>query len=156
MNVTLYVHGMISFGAIVGGMIATSGDEAFVMLAEFPGTAMALFGLLFVSGILFAWVTDKLIGIFHIVPCESCSKTVCELCLSGTNKTEEGNGIFSIRNISKNFHPLSFTRFLLLLDFRLLFDTAAPWDNRHNRLELETHYFCNPIRLFLICYDDCL
>ncbi len=117
MNVTLYVHGMISFGAIVGGMIATSGDEAFVMLAEFPGTAMALFGLLFVSGILFAWVTDKLIGIFHIVPCESCSKTVCELCLSGTNKTEEGNRIFSIRNISQNFHPLSFTRFLLLLVF---------------------------------------
>ena len=28
MNVSLYVHGMISFGAIVGGMIATSGDEA--------------------------------------------------------------------------------------------------------------------------------
>jgi len=35
MNVSLYVHGVISFGAIVGGMIATSGDEAFVMLAEF-------------------------------------------------------------------------------------------------------------------------
>ena len=33
MNVSLYVHGLISFGAIVGGMIATSGDEAFVMLA---------------------------------------------------------------------------------------------------------------------------
>src|SRR5210317_1050147 len=43
MNVSLYVHGMISFGAIVGGMIATSGDEAFVMLAQFPLTAMALF-----------------------------------------------------------------------------------------------------------------
>ena len=56
MNVTFYVHGMISFGAIVGGMIATSGDEAFVMLAQFPGTAMVLFGLLFVSGILFSWV----------------------------------------------------------------------------------------------------
>jgi len=26
MNVSLYVHGLISFGAIVGGMIATSGD----------------------------------------------------------------------------------------------------------------------------------
>jgi hypothetical protein len=117
MNVTLYVHGMISFGAIVGGMIATSGDEAFVMLAQFPGTAMALFGLLFVCGIFFAWVTDKLIGIFHIVPCESCSKTVCELCLTGTNKTEEGNGIFGISNISKNFHQLSFTRFLLLVVF---------------------------------------
>ena len=49
MNVSLYVHGLISFGAIVGGMIATSGDEAFVMLVQFPGTALVLFGLLFVS-----------------------------------------------------------------------------------------------------------
>ena len=54
MNVTFYVHGMISFGAIVGGMIATSGDEAFVMLVEFPGTALLLFGLLFVCGLFFA------------------------------------------------------------------------------------------------------
>jgi len=29
---------MIGFGAIVGDIIATSGDEAFVMLAQFPGT----------------------------------------------------------------------------------------------------------------------
>jgi hypothetical protein len=43
MNVSLYVHGIISFGAIVGGMIATSGDEAFVMLTQFPATALALF-----------------------------------------------------------------------------------------------------------------
>ena len=52
MNVSLYVHGMISFGAIVGGMIATSGDEAFVMLTQFPGMALLLFGLLFICGIL--------------------------------------------------------------------------------------------------------
>jgi hypothetical protein len=26
----------------VGGMIATSGDEAFVMLAQFPGTGLML------------------------------------------------------------------------------------------------------------------
>jgi hypothetical protein len=42
MNVSLYIHGMISFGAIVGGMIATSGDEAFVMIAQFPGTTLVL------------------------------------------------------------------------------------------------------------------
>lgn len=26
MNVSLYIHGIITFGAVVGGMIATSGD----------------------------------------------------------------------------------------------------------------------------------
>ncbi|PQP34371.1 selenocysteine protein, partial [Desulfobacteraceae bacterium SEEP-SAG9] len=78
MNVTFYVHGMISFGAIVGGMIATSGDEAFVMLVEFPGTALLLFGLLFACGLFFAGISDKVIGALGIVPCESCRESRCE------------------------------------------------------------------------------
>jgi len=114
MNVSLYVHGMISFGALVGGMIATSGDEAFVMLAQFPGTAMLLFGLLFVSGILFAWISDKLITILGIVPCESCEETDCEHCLSDTDSEEQVGEIFRIKNLSHNLHSLSFTRFLLI------------------------------------------
>ncbi len=40
--VSLYAHGALSFGALVGTMIATSGDEAFVMLALFPGRAILL------------------------------------------------------------------------------------------------------------------
>ena len=64
MNVTLYAHGTISFGALVGGMIATSGDEAFVMLSQFPFKAMALFALLFVLGIIFAWISDIIILTF--------------------------------------------------------------------------------------------
>ncbi len=115
MNVTLYVHGMISFGAIVGGMIATSGDEAFVMLTQFPGTAIFLFGLLFVSGILFAWVSDKLIRIFRIVPSECCREAYCEQCLAGMDEEEKVGKIFQLRNLSKNFKSLSFTRFLLLV-----------------------------------------
>jgi len=64
MNVSLYVHGIIISGAIVGGMIATSGDEAFVMLSQFPKTAMVLFLLLFILGIFFAWISDKLVPVF--------------------------------------------------------------------------------------------
>ncbi len=44
--VTLYSHGVISFGAVVAGMVASSGDEAFVMLALIPQTAVALMALL--------------------------------------------------------------------------------------------------------------
>jgi len=72
LNVTFYVRGLISFGAIVGAMIATSGDEAYVMLAMFPKTALLLFVLLFILGIIFAWVTDKLVPLFKIKPCEEC------------------------------------------------------------------------------------
>jgi hypothetical protein len=40
--VALYIHRGVGLGAVVACMIATSGDEAFVMLALFPGTAVLL------------------------------------------------------------------------------------------------------------------
>jgi hypothetical protein len=72
MNVSFYVHGLLSFGAIVGGMIATSGDEAFVMLALFPKKALFLFALLFILGIAGAWISDKIASRLKIVPCAEC------------------------------------------------------------------------------------
>jgi hypothetical protein len=72
MNVTLYVRGLISFGAIVGGMIATSGDEAFVMLTLFPRIALLLFAILFVLGIVFIWISDRIVPLVKIVPCKEC------------------------------------------------------------------------------------
>jgi hypothetical protein len=115
MNVSLYVHGMISFGAVVGGMIATSGDEAFVMLSQFPGTAMALFGLLFVFGIIFAWISDKIVGRLGIALCESCLDADCDHCLSEMDTQENIVGLFRPVNLFKNIRALSFSRFLLLL-----------------------------------------
>jgi len=72
MSITLYVHGFLTFGAIVGSMIATCGDEAFVMLVMFPKKALLLFALLFVLGVLFGWVADWLAKPLHIIPCEEC------------------------------------------------------------------------------------
>ncbi len=66
MNVSLYVHGLISFGALVGGMIATYGDEAFLMIAMFPREAFMLFGLLFIAGVIFSWITDKIVRGWNI------------------------------------------------------------------------------------------
>jgi len=72
MNVSFYVHGLISFGAIVGGMIATSGDEAFVMLALFPNEALFLFTLLFILGIIGAGLSDRFVSYLKITPCREC------------------------------------------------------------------------------------
>ena len=72
MNVSFYIHGLLGFGAIVGGMIATSGDEAFVMLTLFPGKAILLFVILFVLGVAGAWVSDKVASWIGIVPCKEC------------------------------------------------------------------------------------
>lgn len=46
-SVSLYNHGLISFGALISMMIASSGDEAFVMLAMFPGKSVWIFLILF-------------------------------------------------------------------------------------------------------------
>jgi Putative, 10TM heavy-metal exporter len=75
-NVSLYIHGMIGFGALVGSMAAASGDEAFVMLAMFPKTALILFVMLFVLGVITAWVTDKVIKKAKIKTCQDCSESV--------------------------------------------------------------------------------
>jgi hypothetical protein len=58
--VALYAHNIVSFGALVTVMIATSGDEAYVMLSMFPGKAFFLILILFLIGIAAGFVTDIL------------------------------------------------------------------------------------------------
>jgi hypothetical protein len=58
MNVSLYEHGLISFGALTGSMMAGHGDEAFVMFALFPRQTLVLTGILFVIGVVGGWLTD--------------------------------------------------------------------------------------------------
>ena len=115
MNVALYVHRMISFGAITGGMVATSGDEAFIMLSQFPGTAVLLFVLLFVLGIGFAWVSDQLINILHVVPCEACVQADCEECLGNVGASQTDWKTFQHENLWQNVKDPSFSRFLLFI-----------------------------------------
>jgi hypothetical protein len=49
-----------------------SGDEAFVMLAMFPKTAIPLFAVLFVIGAVVEWLTDKAVKKWNIATCEDC------------------------------------------------------------------------------------
>ena len=46
-TVSLYTHGLIGFGGLIAMMIASSGDEAFVMLATIPREALILSAVLF-------------------------------------------------------------------------------------------------------------
>lgn len=71
-GVSLYIHGMISFGALTGLMLATSGDESFVMLAMFPETAVFLFVILFLIGIIAGYLTDFIIKKYSIQTCTDC------------------------------------------------------------------------------------
>lgn len=53
-------------------MIATSGDEAYIMLSLFPGKALLLFAGLFVAGVLFGSLADLIAKWLKIKPCEEC------------------------------------------------------------------------------------
>jgi len=58
-TVALFSHQLVSFGALVTTMIATSGDEAFVMFAMFPKEATILSLILLFLGIVLGYLTDK-------------------------------------------------------------------------------------------------
>jgi len=58
--VSLYSHGVVTFGALVAVMIATSGDEAFVMFSMFPRSAIWINVILFFLAIIVAFVVDML------------------------------------------------------------------------------------------------
>jgi hypothetical protein len=60
--VALYSHRMVSLGAVVAAMIATSGDESFVMLTMIPGTAAVVFLILLLLGLAAGALTDLLFG----------------------------------------------------------------------------------------------
>ncbi len=49
--VGMYAHGVLTHGAVVAAMIATMGDETFVMLALLPKQAVLMLAILFVLGV---------------------------------------------------------------------------------------------------------
>ncbi len=113
MNVSFYVHGLLSFGAMAGSMIAASGDEAFVMLAMFPKQALILFGILFVLGIICGWMIDKLAPLLRIKPCLACN-------LSELHLDDEGCRILDWKGVLRHLRQITFVRFLLLAIFMIL------------------------------------
>ena len=83
-TVSLYTHRMLSFGALVAMMIASSGDESFIMLAMIPRQALILFAVLFVLAVVVGIIVDKVYDRKHAQHChkhdhEECGvQTDCE------------------------------------------------------------------------------
>ena len=76
-TVSLYTHRMFSFGALVAMMIASSGDEAFVMLAMIPEQALILFAVLFVLAIIVGVAVDFFHGKIHSRNCDKHDHSDC-------------------------------------------------------------------------------
>lgn len=60
--VALYSHRVVSIGAVVTAMIATSGDEAFIMFSMIPKTALFLSVILLLVGLVAGFLTDMTFG----------------------------------------------------------------------------------------------
>jgi len=105
--ITLFSHRIISFGAVVTAMIATSGDEAFVMLAMFPQKAVLLIGIVFLIGIIAGIITDKIVPQKYF----DAKFSNNELPL---HKEEKCNCI-PRKNILANFNVTSAPRILMII-----------------------------------------
>lgn len=68
--VAMFSHGMVGFGALVAAMVATSGDESFVMFAMIPGKAFQLTAFLFLAGIVAGVLADLVVPrSLRVTPC---------------------------------------------------------------------------------------
>jgi len=70
--VSLYSHGLVGFGALVAVMLSTAGDEAFVMLATTPKTALLIFAICAVFGIIGGYIIEKISSIINLKRAEPC------------------------------------------------------------------------------------
>ncbi len=122
--VSLYTHRMIGLAGLVSVMIATSGDEAFVMFALFPGKALVLHTILFIVAVTAGWMVHVAARNRPVVRSHGFVVHEHELCQC-----------FQKAVILPQMKNLSFERSVLLL-FTLLFITmlltgvvgSAGWD----------------------------
>lgn len=106
--VSLYTHRLLSFGALVAGMISTFGDEAFVIFAYSPKWTLILSGALVVVGFLTGWLTDKF---YHPTPAQ-ISDHGLELHHDACEHHNLGRGTRSLA--WKNIKEMTFPRAALL------------------------------------------
>ncbi len=58
--VTQFTKGYASFGALISVLVATMGDAAFLLIARDPTSAVIVFSLSLVAGIITGWIADAI------------------------------------------------------------------------------------------------
>jgi uncharacterized membrane protein len=110
--VAMYAHRLVSLGAVVCAMIATSGDEEFVMLALVPRTALVILGCCFALGIGVGALTDTI---------ANRRFNVQSLCCDGLEVHHEVDRLpFDIRRIKEQWRNCSAVRGILAVVLVLL------------------------------------
>lgn len=152
-TVSLYTHRMFSFGALVAMMIASSGDEAFIMLAMIPEQALILFVLLFVIAIVTGIVTDKIEERMHKRKCDKADHEECGIdtdCHDGFVVHEEADEEAGKHEDKRHYGWKRIIMFLGLAIFiaalatgRLGHDHEAHIHDEHGHTEACIHDHCH-------------
>jgi hypothetical protein len=126
--VSMYIHNMISFGALVTALLATFGDEAFVMFALIPGTTIKLTVIILILGIVVGIIVDLFAKNVRLAP-----QLKSHFAL---HHHEDHGKIFDINLIQQNVFHLSFPRAALLggLVLILLGIVSGQFHESHNAM----------------------
>lgn len=93
--VSLYTHKVFSFGALIAAMIATTGDEAYFMIALMPKETIILFSILAVLSVLVGILVDKIFKNKNFAESKNFS-----FVLHDHDLVETHGKFFSIKNFS--------------------------------------------------------
>ncbi|MFP4673493.1 MAG: putative manganese transporter [Opitutales bacterium] len=131
--VGMYSHGVLTHGAMIAAMIATMGDETFVMLAIMPGQGLFVLSVLFVLGVVVGALADTLAR-----PWISLRPAVCDALKIHQPATCH---CFSARQIVRQWLACSTARGILsitlaLLIAGLIFGLLGPLDWNWIRITL--------------------
>lgn len=141
--VSLYTHGIINFAGLVTAMIAATGDEAFIMFAMIPGTAVKIFILVFIIGI----VSGLIINLFLK------NKTIFKPKEGHfvIHKEESIKFISRYKQIIEQWKHLSFQRMLLMSTIlMLIFSIFTNFFNIDSIIEKSTFIIFSLAGTFII------
>ena len=132
--VSMYSHKLLSFGALIAMMVATSGDEAFVMLAMIPKNALILCAALFVVAVLVGWIVDLLTK-------KGSKDTYCDEGFQLHDEHHHGNPVHE-KSTLRNLRHASAERIALLLGVVIFIIALAfgllEHDHEHEHEAVET------------------
>lgn len=148
-TVSLYTHRMFSFGALVAMMIASSGDEAFVMLAMIPDQALIIFAILFILAVVVGFVTDKVCDRLQE---GSCGKDAD--CHDGYVVHEhESNGTDPHDKSGKTKRHYGWKRMLMFIGLAVFIAALATGSLGHDHSHTDTHEHCHSFHIDLLSED---
>jgi Putative, 10TM heavy-metal exporter len=122
--VTLYLRGMFTFGGLAACFFSTIGDVSFVLLAKDPLTSLRLAVVLFLIGIVFGYLIDRLVAILKMRPDARCTTEAHHLGVQECRCWPEEDWLNQLR------HPLllrvAYIFFVLVAIAVVLFGISGP------------------------------